>query len=69
LLDIDTKYYKATHDVLSSEFVPSARRINGMPYLPQAASGTRPSAATQNIDIGGALIVSNLHQKTFINSK
>jgi hypothetical protein len=38
LLDIDTKYYAAARDVLSGQFLPSARTINGLHYLPGAGS-------------------------------
>jgi heptose-I-phosphate ethanolaminephosphotransferase len=42
LLDISTKYYAATRDVLSSQFLPSARKINGLHYLPEV--GPAPGA-------------------------
>jgi len=32
LLDIDTTYYNASHDVMSDAFAPAARSINARPY-------------------------------------
>jgi heptose-I-phosphate ethanolaminephosphotransferase len=44
LLDISTRYYAATNDVLNDLFRPSARSINGVHYLPEA--GSDPSHGT-----------------------
>jgi heptose-I-phosphate ethanolaminephosphotransferase len=44
LLDIDTKYYAAARDVLSGQFLPSARTINGLHYLPGAGSVSAPKS-------------------------
>ncbi|WP_150625878.1 phosphoethanolamine transferase [Pandoraea captiosa] len=37
LLDIDTPYYNAAHDVMSDAFTPTPRRINGEAYEPLMA--------------------------------
>ncbi|WP_157112277.1 phosphoethanolamine transferase [Pandoraea faecigallinarum] len=44
LLDIDTPYYNAAHDLLSDAFTPAPRRINGAPYVPAAAPPAPVSA-------------------------
>ncbi|VVD90217.1 phosphoethanolamine transferase [Pandoraea anhela] len=38
LLDIETPYYDASHDLLSDTFAPIPRRINGRAYVPSAAA-------------------------------
>ncbi|WP_353191731.1 phosphoethanolamine transferase [Pandoraea pnomenusa] len=45
LLDIDSAYYDASHDVFSDAFRPATRRINGTAYPPVTSDGERPENA------------------------
>ncbi|VVE81933.1 phosphoethanolamine transferase [Pandoraea sputorum] len=47
LLDIDTPYYNASHDVLSDAFVPTPRRINGRAYVPSGHAALSADASQQ----------------------
>lgn len=49
LLDIDTTYYDAAHDVLSDAFTPTARHINGQKYVPSPLASSLAAASASSL--------------------